>query len=114
MTKLAEKTCVPCRGGIPPLTAQDIMPLATQLTGWQVIENHHLEKSYRFANFKDALDFVNTAGEIAEAQAHHPDQHLAWGKVTITIWTHKIKGLSESDVILAAKIDCIKTTHSSA
>jgi len=114
MTKLSEKTCVPCRGGFPPLTTQEIMPLADQLTEWKVIENHHLEKSYQFANFKDALDFVNTVGEIAEAQAHHPDLSLAWGKVTITIWSHKIKGLSESDFILAAKIDCTNTTHSSA
>ncbi len=108
MTELAQKTCVPCRGGTPPLTAQEIKPLADQVPGWEVVENHHLEKSYRFEDFKSALDFVNRVGELAEEQDHHPDLYLAWGKVDITTWTHKIDGLSESDFILAAKINGVK------
>ena len=107
MTELAQKTCVPCRGGTPPLTAEEIKPLADQVPGWEVVENHHLEKSYRFEDFKSALEFVNRVGELAEEQDHHPDLYLAWGKVDITTWTHKIDGLSESDFILAAKIDCV-------
>ncbi len=107
MTQLAQKTCVPCRGGTPPLTAEEIKPLAVQVIGWKVVENHHLEKSFRFEDFKSALDFVNQVGELAEEQGHHPDLYLAWGKVDITTWTHKIDGLSESDFILAAKIDCV-------
>ncbi|MEE8161541.1 MAG: 4a-hydroxytetrahydrobiopterin dehydratase [Acidobacteriota bacterium] len=108
MTELAQKTCVPCRGGTPPLTAEEIKPLADQVPGWEVVENHHLEKSYRFEDFKSALDFVNRVGELAEEQDHHPDLYLAWGKVDITTWTHKIDGLSESDFILAAKINGVK------
>ncbi len=108
MTELAQKTCVPCRGGTPPLTAEEIKPLADQVPGWEVVENHHLEKSYRFEDFKSALDFVNRVGELAEEQGHHPDLYLAWGKVDITTWTHKIDGLSESDFILAAKINGVK------
>ena len=108
MTELAQKTCVPCRGGIPPLTAEEIKPLAGQVPGWEVVESHHLKKLYRFEDFKSALDFVNRVGELAEEQDHHPDLYLAWGKVDITTWTHKIDGLSESDFILAAKIDLVK------
>ncbi len=108
MTELAQKTCVPCRGGTPPLTAEEIKPLADQVPGWEVVENHHLEKSNRFEDFKSALDFVNRVGELAEEQDHHPDLYLAWGKVDITTWTHKIDGLSESDFILAAKINGVK------
>ena len=108
MTELAQKTCVPCRGGTPPLTAEEIKPLADQVPGWEVVENHHLEKSYRFEDFKSALEFVNRVGELAEEQDHHPDLYLAWGKVDITTWTHKIDGLSESDFILAAKINGVK------
>ena len=107
MTQLAQKTCVPCRGGTPPLTAEEIKPLEVQVIGWKVVENHHLEKSFRFEDFKSALDFVNQGGELAEEQGHHPDLYLPWGNVDITTWTHKIDGLSESDFILAAKIDCV-------
>ncbi len=105
MSELAKKTCVPCRGGVPPLTAEQIRPLIAQIDGWNVIESHHLEKNYRFPDFQQALDFVNEVGRIAEDQGHHPDIYLAWGKVRITIWTHKIDGLTESDFILAAKLD---------
>ena len=107
MPKLAEQSCVPCRGGVPPLTAEEIQPLSRQLSGWEVIKNHHLHKLFRFPDFKSALDFVNRTGAIAEEQGHHPDIFLAWGKVEVTIWTHKINGLTESDFILAAKFDVV-------
>ena len=107
MTELANKKCVPCQGGIPPLTEEQITPLASQVQDWEVIENHHIEKEFKFTNFVDALDFTNKVGEIAETEGHHPDIYLAWGKVKIQIWTHKIDGLNESDFILAAKIDAL-------
>ncbi len=102
---LSEKTCVPCRGGVPPLTAEEIEPLARQVDNWSLVDNHHIKKEFRFPDFKLALDFVNQVGAIAEEQGHHPDIDLAWGRTGVTIWTHKIDGLSESDFILAAKID---------
>jgi 4a-hydroxytetrahydrobiopterin dehydratase len=105
MAGLAEKTCVPCRGGVPPLTEEEIKPLAHQLSSWKVVENHHLEREFKFPDFKSALAFVNEVGAVAEEQGHHPDIYLAWGKVAITIWTHKINGLTESDFIMAAKLD---------
>jgi len=107
MSGLAEKTCVPCRGGVPPLTPEEIRPLAAQVSDWTVVRHHHLERQFNFKDFREALAFVNKVGEIAEAQGHHPDIVLAWGKVGVSIWTHKIDGLTESDFILAAKIDAI-------
>ena len=107
MTKLAEKHCVPCRGGVPPLTPEQIEPLANQLNDWRVVNSHHVERQFKFPDFKTALDFVNAVGRIAEEEAHHPDIYLAWGKVEVKIWTHKIDGLTESDFVLAAKIDRI-------
>jgi 4a-hydroxytetrahydrobiopterin dehydratase len=93
-------------GGVPPLKAQALRDVAKQLGGnWNVVNEHHLEKSYSFPDFKEALAFTNRVGAIAEAEGHHPDIHLAWGKVTLTIWTHKIDGLTESDFILAARAD---------
>ncbi len=105
MTQLAERRCIPCRGGVSPLTADGIAPLLDQLQGWEVVEDHHLRKLVRFPDFENALAFVNQVGEVAEAEDHHPDIYLAWGKVEITLWTHKIDGLTESDFVLAAKID---------
>ncbi len=105
MSDLAAKTCVPCRGGVPPLAGQELAQLQRQVPGWDVIQEHHLHKTYTFPDFKRALAFVNRVGELAEEQGHHPDIFLTWGKVEITIWTHKIDGLTESDFILAAKID---------
>lgn len=107
MTNLASKECVPCRGGILPLTAQEILPLSAELEGWQVTDSHHLSKTKEFPDFVTALQWVNRIGVIAEAQNHHPDIHLSWGQVRIEIWTHKVDGLTESDFILAAKIDQI-------
>ena len=105
MSDLAQLTCVPCRGGVPPLKAEEIRPLQTQVPQWNVVNNHHIERQFSFPDFKTALDFVNRVGNLSEEQGHHPDILLAWGKVGITIWTHKIDGLTESDFILAAKID---------
>jgi 4a-hydroxytetrahydrobiopterin dehydratase len=106
VTELAQKHCVPCMGGVPPLKAQALRDLANQLgNNWNVVNEHHLEKSYEFPDFKTAWAFTDRVGAIAESEGHHPDIHLAWGKVTLTIWTHKIDGLTESDFILAARAD---------
>jgi 4a-hydroxytetrahydrobiopterin dehydratase len=102
---LADKHCVPCRGGVPPLKGEELDKMKAQVPGWQVIDGHHLTRSFTFGDFKTALEFVNRAGAVAEEQGHHPDLCLAWGKVDVKIWTHKIDGLTESDFILAAKID---------
>ncbi len=105
MSDLAERECIPCRGGVPPMQAEEIQHFLGQLTGWEVVGSHHLSKHYKFGNFRETLDFVNRVGELAEAQGHHPDVCFGWGKAEITIWTHKIDGLTESDFVLAAKID---------
>ncbi len=106
MSELSSRNCEPCRGGVPPLAGEEIERLRTQLgSGWNVVDEHHLEKTFAFEDFRGALSFTNRVGEIAEAEGHHPDIYLAWGKVRITIWTHKINGLTESDFILAAKTD---------
>ena len=105
MSELANQECVPCRGDVPPLGSERIAELLDQLQGWSVERNHHLTKSYSFPDFAQALAFTNHVGAIAEQQGHHPDIFLTWGQVRIAIWTHKIDGLTESDFILAAKID---------
>jgi 4a-hydroxytetrahydrobiopterin dehydratase len=102
---LARKECVPCKGGVPPLKGEELKQLNEQIDGWDVIKEHHLSKTYKFSNFVKALEFVNKVGSIAEQQGHHPDIFLTWGKARIEIWTHKIDGLTESDFILAARID---------
>jgi 4a-hydroxytetrahydrobiopterin dehydratase len=105
MSTLAERHCIPCRGGTPPVKGEALVPFAQQLPDWKIVEEHHVARSFSFPDFKTALDFVNRIGELAEQEGHHPDLCLAWGKVDVQIYTHKIKGLSESDFILAAKID---------
>jgi len=105
MNELATKTCVPCRGGVPPLEGKELEALAKQVPAWNVIEGHHITRSFGFPDFRQALAFVNKVGELAEQQGHHPDILLCWGKAEVTTWTHKINGLTESDFILAAKID---------
>ena len=105
MSELAERECVPCRGGVPPMKGDEIRPLLNQLANWEAVSEHHLRKEYRFKNFRETLDFFNRVGELAENQGHHPDICFGWGKAEITIWTHKIDGLTESDFVLAAKID---------
>ena len=105
MERLAARHCVPCHGGVPRLKGEEIEPLLAQLQGWQVIERHHLSKEYAFPNFAAALAFVNRAGVVAEAEGHHPDIEFGWGYARLKIYTHAIDGLSESDFILAARID---------
>ena len=108
MPELAENECVPCRGGVPPLKGDELRQLYEKLgSGWTIVDEHHLEKEYRFKNFREALDFTNRVGEVAEEQAHHPDLHLAWGKVKVQVWTHKIDGLTWSDFVFAAKTERI-------
>ncbi len=102
---LSAKSCVPCQGGVPALTRAEIAPLEAELRGWEVIADHHLMKNYDFPDFATALAFVNRVGQLAEEQGHHPDIYLTWGKVGLQIYTHKVDGLTESDFILAAKID---------
>ena|SRR3990167_1184099 len=105
---LSKKTCTPCQKGTPPLKGGKLDQLYQQLKdGWKIIEEHHLEKEYKFPNFKEALSFTNQLGEIAEQEGHHPDIYLSYGKVKVVLWTHKINGLSESDFILAAKCDTV-------
>jgi len=102
---LADKKCLPCRGGVPPLKGEELKKLRDNIPHWQVVNEHHLHREFRFPDFKQALDFVNRVGAIDEQEGHHPDILLAWGKVGITLWTHTIDGLTESDFILAAKVD---------
>ena len=106
MSDLASRECIPCRGGIPPLEGEELTKLAEALGGdWQVVDGHHLEKTYRFPDFQQALDFTNRVGALAEEINHHPDICLGWGRVQVTLWTHKIDGLAEADFIWAAKAD---------
>jgi 4a-hydroxytetrahydrobiopterin dehydratase len=105
MSELADRQCVPCRGGVPPLKGDEVQKLASQLVDWRAVNEHHLMKIYQFKDFGETLAFVNRVGELAEEQGHHPDICFGWGKAEISIWTHKVDGLTESDFILAAKID---------
>ncbi len=106
MSDLADQECVPCRGGVPPLHGEPLARLHHQLGGgWKLVDEHHLEKEWTFADFRQALAFTNRVGELAESVGHHPDIFLAWGKVRLTLWTHKIDGLSEADFVFAAKVD---------
>ena len=102
---LADKQCVPCRGGVPPLKGNELNALRDSIPDWKLINEHHLQREYRFPDFKQALAFVNRVGAVAEEQGHHPDILLTWGKAEITLWTHSVNGLTESDFIMAAKID---------
>ena len=105
MSGLADRECVPCKGGIAPLTPEEIEPLLAQLGGWEVADGHHLRKALKFPDFVTALAFVNRVGELAEEVNHHPDLTLGWGRVGIEIWTHKIDGLAEADFVFAARVD---------
>jgi 4a-hydroxytetrahydrobiopterin dehydratase len=105
MSELAARECVPCKGGVPPLKGEEISSLLSQLNGWNVTNEHHLEKRYKFSNFAEVQNLVAKIGDLAESQGHHPDICFGWGYCDVKIWTHKIDGLTESDFILAAKID---------
>lgn len=102
---LADQVCVPCRGGVPPLTEEERAPLLEQLPDWDIEGGHHLVRDYKFDNFAKALEFTNAAGKISEEQGHHPEITVGWGHAKVAIWTHKIDGLTESDFVLAAKFD---------
>jgi 4a-hydroxytetrahydrobiopterin dehydratase len=107
MSELASKTCVPCKGGTPPLKGEDLERLRRQVPEWEVVEKHHLRRRFRFKNFRESLSFVTRVGELAEEQGHHPDIGFGWGYADISVWTHKIDGLTESDFIFAAKVDAL-------
>ena len=105
---LSSKKCTVCQVGAPKLKGNEIKSYLTKLSkGWKTVKNHHIEKEFIFKNFKEALEFTNKVGKIAEKEGHHPDIHLSWGKVKVITYTHKINGLHENDFILAAKIDGI-------
>ena len=105
-SELASRECVPCKGGEPPLAGAELRAVRDQLgNDWEVVDGHHLRKEYRFKNFREALAFTNRVGELAEEKNHHPDIELSWGRVCLTVWTHKIDGLTESDFVWAAKAD---------
>jgi len=109
VAELAERECVPCKGGVPPLEGEELARLTEELGGdWLVPDGRRLEKEFDFPDFAAALSFVDAVGALAEEQGHHPDIYLAWGKAGISLWTHKINGLTESDFILAARIDRIE------
>ncbi|HEX9459152.1 MAG TPA: 4a-hydroxytetrahydrobiopterin dehydratase [Thermoanaerobaculia bacterium] len=103
---LADEKCIPCSGGIPAMKGEELAALVRTLGGdWRVIDQHHLEKEFTFPDFAQALAFTNRIGAIAEEEGHHPDIYLAWGKVGVKIWTHKVDGLTRADFVLAAKMD---------
>jgi 4a-hydroxytetrahydrobiopterin dehydratase len=110
MDQLADKKCIPCTGNVPALKGKALEKLQQQLPLWNVVDEHHLVREFRFPDFKQALAFVNQVGEIAESEGHHPDILLGWGKAQITTWTHSVNGLTESDFILAAKINRLSHT----
>jgi 4a-hydroxytetrahydrobiopterin dehydratase len=108
MTDLAAMHCEPCKPGTPPIAGPERQRLLEQLSGWSLADldsGARLEKEYRFADFQQALDFVNRVGAVAEHEGHHPDIELGWGRVKLILWTHSIDGLSMGDFILAAKAD---------
>lgn len=108
MSDLAARDCIPCRGGVPPLTEAEMRPLLAQLDGWEVVESHHLRRRFAFEDFVSALAFVNRVGALAEEVGHHPDLELGWGRVVVEIWTHKIDGLAEADFVFAARVDRLR------
>jgi 4a-hydroxytetrahydrobiopterin dehydratase len=108
MSGLANRTCVPCSGDVPPLEGAELEELRRQVPGWEVVEGHHLVRRFSFADFMAALDFVNRVGGIAEEQGHHPDMRFGWGYAEVTVFTHNIDGLTENDFILAAKVDALQ------
>jgi 4a-hydroxytetrahydrobiopterin dehydratase len=108
MENLTEKKCVPCEGGVPPLNAEQLEKYRAQISiEWQVQDNRKIERLFKFENFDEAMIFVNKIADIARLDDHHPDIAIHWNKVTLTLWTHAIGGLSENDFIVASKIDLL-------
>ena len=108
MEPLTRAHCVPCRGGVPPLSPDEIRELSPQVPGWRVVERDgvsRLEREFKFPDFHTAMAFALRVSELADAEDHHPDLHVAWGRVRVETWTHKIRGLHRNDLVLAAKID---------
>src|SRR4051812_23641586 len=104
--ELSEQGCVPCKSGATPLKGAELEKFSKKIgSDWKVANEHRLEREYKFKNFRDALEFTNKVGELAESVQHHPDIYLAWGAVKLTLWTHKIDGLTESDFVFAAKVN---------
>ena len=107
-TPLAARRCAPCRGDTPALRGEAAAALLAELgAGWRIVDEHHLEREFRFRDVRAALAFVNRVGEVAEQEGHHPDLHLAWGRVRVEIFTHDVGGLTENDFILAAKAEAL-------
>ena len=116
MATLTQSSCVPCRGGVPPLTPEGIAPLRAEVPAWELVERGGipmLAREFEFKDFRQALDFAVAVGEIAEREQHHPDLHVAWGRVRVETWTHKIRGLHRNDFIFAAKTDAIYAARAS-
>jgi 4a-hydroxytetrahydrobiopterin dehydratase len=108
MAGLTQESCVPCQGGVPTLTDREIADLLPQVAGWTVAEAggvKRIQREFSFPDFRTAMAFTVQVGELAEREGHHPDIHLAWGRVVVETWTHKIRGLHQNDFILAAKIN---------
>ncbi|HZL73315.1 MAG TPA: 4a-hydroxytetrahydrobiopterin dehydratase [Planctomycetota bacterium] len=105
MRSLAKMKCAPCRGGVPPLSAEEIAPLAAQVPAWEIVNGHHLYRRIERDDFLGPLKLANRIGAVAEKAGHHPDLLVAYGRLEISVFTHKIDGLTKSDFILAAKID---------
>ena len=109
MSGLADKKCVPCMGGVPPMPKNQAQKLLAEILGWGLAEDaKKIKKVYRFNDFRQAMEFVNKTAEVCEEEGHHADMHISYRVVTLEIFTHKISGLTESDFILAAKIDRLK------
>ena len=103
---LAQKTCTPCRGGVPPLACDDPLRFQSQAREWVLRDDaRRIERTFPFRNFREALAFVQRVGELAETEGHHPDISFGWGYATVSLSTKKIKGLHENDFIMASKID---------
>jgi 4a-hydroxytetrahydrobiopterin dehydratase len=114
-TKLAEKSCTPCRGGVPPLTREAAEEYRREAPEWTLADDAtRIERTYRFRNFRDAFGFVEAAAALAEAEGHHPDISFGWGYATLSLRTKKIKGLHENDFIMAAKLDRIAAVPAAA
>jgi 4a-hydroxytetrahydrobiopterin dehydratase len=105
--KLSDRECKSCRGGVIALTVEQCLPLLAELEGWKIVDDV-LTKSYKFKNFRGALDLAISIGALADSVDHHPDLHVSWGELKVDVSTHTVKGLTESDFVLAAKIDLLK------